>query len=64
MTIPARDLIELTALALVVAVVVLATHLLWAGLAAGAVGLGYLAYVWDWEDAYIKLKRRHHEVQE
>ena len=49
MKIAVRDLIELAALGLVVATVVVATHLVWPGLLAGAAVLGYLAHGWAWK---------------
>lgn len=45
-----RDLLELLAIALVIAVVALASHLLWPPLLAAAFGLAYLSHAWSWDD--------------
>lgn len=50
MKIAVRDALELAALVLAVATVVLATHLLWPGLLTTAVALGYLSHAWAWEE--------------
>lgn len=54
MRLPVRDLIEFAGLLLVVAVVWLATGLLWATVLAGAVVLLYLSHAWVWEDVEVK----------
>lgn len=48
-----RDLLELAALGLLIAVVALATRALWPALLAAAVVLAYLSHAWDWGDMRV-----------
>lgn len=56
MKIAVRDLLELAALALVIATVAVATHLVWPSLLAGAGTLAYLSHAWAWE-AEVTVRR-------
>jgi len=56
-TIDVRLVLELVALAAIVAAVYLATLLIWAALLAFAVSLAYLAYIWEFKPVTVKLRR-------
>lgn len=45
-----RDLLELLAIALLIAVVAIATHLLWPPLLATALAAAYLSHAWSWDN--------------
>lgn len=61
MTVAVRDLLELIGIALAVAAVVVATHLVWTGLVVGAVAFIYLSHFWAWE-AEIRIGRQKDET--
>ena len=64
MKLPVRDVLEFTGLVLVVAVVWLATGLVWATVLAGAAVLLYLSHTWDWDGDEAELERMRGDLED